>query len=451
MKRIFTLYVFFTLAAIALTAQTTYTVNSNTSYSANCNNCIFNIAASATLTINNNGTCNNCTFNGGNIKVQNDITCQPCSFAGNNIALANKSINPNSGTTSFTNVILTSTGNGGINANTPVDISNSTFTFTGNSVFFNNGGTLDISNSKLYFNGSSSFLANAGPVNLRNASTIVAGDGTLSSAAFIKMNGAVLNLYDAGSSIKLSNLNNYYFNWSAFNSVSNNKTYPTTYPSSASTLNCGGTGQHACGMWSSPTVYGPAGFNSSGVASTSSLLPVVLSNFTVARLDGRVTLGWTTAQEINAAYFGVERSADGGRWEQVAKVAANGNSAIPARYNYVDAGGAGTTTYYRLALVDYDGKKVYSDIKVLRQDLIQDISFYPNPATDNIKIALASNSSAVTVKLVSLGGQVIQEQRAGNNAAMIVMNVQQVPHGLYVLKLTEANGTEHTAKMMIAR
>lgn len=451
MKKISALLVVITLTFLNNSfAQTIYTVNSNSNYAANCTNCTFNIAAGVTLTINQAGTCNNCSFNGGNIAVHNTITCQPCSFNGNNITMSSQAINPNSQTTSFQNVILTATGNSSITANTHVTITNSTFTFNGSSFFNNNGGQLDISNSTLNFFGNSYFNANAGPVNLKNASKLVAGNGLSSSQAYIKMNGAVLNIYDAASSILLAGNSNYYFNWNSFNSISNNKSFTTTYPSAASTMNCGGAGQNACGMWSAPTVFGPATFNSTGVSNVSSLLPVVLTGFTASSTGNQVALAWITSQEVNAAYFNIERSTNGASWEKIGTVAAKGNTAVSTHYTFTDATFLNGVAYYRLVMIDLDGRKDYSEIKTIRASIVNGISFYPNPAVDNVNVALSGNAGAVTIKLANQAGQVLQERKTGVGTAMVTLNVQQYPRGMYILIASSADGSQQSTKLMIA-
>ena len=452
MKKISALFVVITLTLLNSSfAQSIYTINSNSNYSANCTNCTFNIAAGATLTISQAGTCNNCTFNGGNIAVQNTITCQPCSFSGNNITMTNQSINPNSQTTSFQNVVLTANGTASVTANTPVTITNSTFTFNDNGYFNNNGGQLDISGSTLTFSGNSYFIANAGPVNLKNASKLVAGNGVLSSQAYIKMNGPALNIYDAASSIVLANSNNYYFNWGNFNSLSNNKSFTTTYPSAASTMNCGGAGQNACAMWSAPTVYGPAGFNSAGVSKISSVLPVVLTSFTANSVNGQVALAWATSQEINAAYFDIERSANAAAsWEKIGSITAKGNTAIATRYTYTDAAPLNGLAYYRLVMVDLDGKKAYSDSKAVHGSLVNGISIYPNPAAANVNVLLKENAAAVTIKLLNQSGQTMQERKASTGTTLVTFNVQQYPAGVYVVMVSSADGSSQNSTLVIA-
>jgi len=453
MKQIFTFFAFFTLmVSVNAFAGTTYTVNSNANYSASCSNCTFNISTGVTLTLNSAGTCTNCTFNGGNISIAADVKCQPCSFNNDVITMGSNMLNPNSGTTSFSGVTFSVSGTGYINANTPVTITNSTFTFSNTSYFYNNGGQLDISGSTLKFNDNSYFFANAGPVNLKNKSYIIIGDGTLTSKAYIKMNGPALNVYDNSSAVILNNYNNYYYNYGSYNSISNNTSYATAYPNAASSLNCGGVGQNACANWGNPVVYGPATLSSTGVSGTATTLPVVLTDFSaLLTSNNEVALSWNTQEEMNSSYFEIERSIDGITWENVATIRAKGNSATVSNYSYTDITAVNGVAYYRLKMVDLDGQYMYSEVKVVRSTLVKGISFFPNPARDYVNVSLSQSSSDVTVQLINQAGQVLQERKASaGNATTVTMQVNQYAQGMYILRVVSTDGTQQSSKLVIA-
>src|SRR5882672_5447881 len=126
MKKICTLLLFvLMMLAYNSEAQTTYTVNSNTSwngtYPATCTSCTFNISTGVTLTIDKAITCATCTFNGGNISITQNVVCQPCAFSSNKITLTGKELKPNSSTSTFSSVTLSATGSADLLANTPVN------------------------------------------------------------------------------------------------------------------------------------------------------------------------------------------------------------------------------------------------------------------------------------------------------------------------------------------
>lgn len=119
-----------------------------------------------------------------------------------------------------------------------------------------------------------------------------------------------------------------------------------------------------------------AGIDNAGLEDTSpatitipftSTLPVVLSRF-VASVEGNHTrLEWTTDAQINFLQFEVERSPSGqGNFERVGTVMpvnANGG-----QYLFYDreAGRNLTSAYYRLKMVDRDGRFEYSRVALVR-------------------------------------------------------------------------------------
>jgi hypothetical protein len=312
----------------------------------------------------------------------------------------NTALNLQSSDASFSGVIITIAGTGSINATAPVNMSNSVFTFSNNSFFLNNGGALTLTKSVMYFYNNSYFLANAGPVNLKSISSLVAGNGSTSSNAYIKINGAQLDIYD-NSFITLANTNNYYFNWNSYSSISNNKTYTT----STNTMNCGRPGQNKC---SAPNVYGPASVNLSGIIS-GNVLPIVLSDFKASLINSQsVAISWTTQQEINSDHFTIERSGDSINWEAIGICNAKGNSSVISYYSFTDASPFNSINYYRLQMADMDGKTQSSNIiYVAIASIEKEAIIYPNPVTNlsfNLKVYTVE---PVIVNVFSMEGRMI--------------------------------------------
>lgn len=408
MKTIFTLIVIATITMVIGTceAQKTYTISaniswSNAAYPAYCSGCTFNISSGKTLTIDNkSATCANCLFNGGNIAITQNFTCQSCSFTSDSITMNNMTLNLQSSTTSFSGTNFTITGEGSVNATAPITISNSVFAFSGTTSFSNNGGALTLTKSIMYFYNNAFFLANVGPVNLKSTSSLVAGNGSTSSSAYVKVNGAQLNIYD-NSFITLANTNNYYFNWNSYSSLTNNKTYSTA----TNTMNCGHTGQNKC---SAPNVYGAATLNSSGIIS-GNVLPIILSDFTASISNNQtVDILWQTQQEMNADYFTIERSADGSNWQGISTIIAKGNSSTTSYYSYTDGAPLPGINYYRLQMVDLDGKNISSEVKHVEASSVeQPVSIYPNPFTGltfNLKVP---SSKPIVANVFSMEGRLI--------------------------------------------
>ncbi len=140
------------------------------------------------------------------------------------------------------------------------------------------------------------------------------------------------------------------------------------------------------------------------------VLPVTLLDFSVEEEADRVLLKWVTAVEFNSECFKVERSFDGMRYEEIARVEAAGTTSRTTYYEYEDMEVFGDrTVYYRLKQMDFDGSLFCSSVEVINLSAPpkQPITISPNP--------IASNE-CLYIKLGSL------EDRIYNNLRLVIYN-----------------------------
>jgi len=258
-------------------------------------------------------------------------------------------------------------------------------------------------------------------------------------------------VYD-NSDVELGNINNVYYNWSNYSASpakSTNANPSKSYSTSSSTMNCGGSGQHAC---SNPSLYGPASLTAAGVT-PGNPLPVLLSGFTaLSNSDGTNTLSWETQMEQNSSRMEIERSPDGGSWSTVGTVAAQGNSTSPTSYSYTDLSPLAGTNYYRLKMIDLDGSAVYSEVKVLKGTIVSHISFFPNPARDFVNVTLGVVTGTVTVRLINQAGVVLQEKKVESaSGTTVTFPLQQVASGFYILSVVSTDGVHENGKVLVNR
>lgn len=430
MKTFFTL-LFISISA-ALSAQTTYNVPVDVTWTGGsafpnpCYNCTFNVANGVTITLDADVTLQNSTVNGGRVVVNpgRKITLWTSGGLKNN----------------FTNTQVEFKTGAGITASAPLNISNSTWNFLGTSSMTTQQ-DFTLTNSTINFKGNSSYSGTGGPIDLKSNSHIVVGDGASSSAAFMFVNGPVVNIYDNASSIDLMNQYNYYFNWNTYNSISNNTTYTTTN----NNMNCGAGKPVAC---DAPKLYGPVRMNYAGF-SNPILLPVVLSDYNViSTTNNTVSINWTTQQEKSAAYFEIQRSANGSDWSVIGNQSAKGNSTISEHYNFNDASPLKGVGYYRLRMVDVDSKFSYSVVKAVRIDANNDVKVFPNPATDFVSVSFEKSGTGNKVQLLNQFGQVITEKTASSNT-VLTFSLSQYANGSYIIKVTNASGSEKSVKLLV--
>lgn len=115
-------------------------------------------------------------------------------------------------------------------------------------------------------------------------------------------------------------------------------------------------------------------------------LPVELLDFTATKLHHEILLEWSTATEVNNAYFEVERSADGLRFESMDVVKGEGNSISLKEYTYIDSSPLLGKNYYRLKQVDFDGSAEYSEFVAVNNLNRVRLNLYPNPTSKNLNL-----------------------------------------------------------------
>jgi len=171
------------------------------------------------------------------------------------------------------------------------------------------------------------------------------------------------------------------------------------------------------------------------LAGTGSVLPVSLLSFS-SYCDGElVRIQWKTASELNNDYFIIEKSEDGTNYSELIRVNGQGNSNTLSEYEYLDYNGNGTTFYYRLTQVDYDGKtKVYDPI-VSQCGLNTDLSFkVVNPAKNSIIILADQDlNQEIDIYLYDMGGKLLYTKSMGQNKRRWLIPAAQFEEGVYQL------------------
>jgi hypothetical protein len=117
-------------------------------------------------------------------------------------------------------------------------------------------------------------------------------------------------------------------------------------------------------------------------------LPLKLLEFTAQKAaDETVLLKWTTTTEINVSRYEVELAkgtADlqAGRFIKIGEVSASGNQTTVQHYSYTDKEpGKSAVRYYRLRMIDQDGKFTYSPVRSVVYSSAVMAQLYPNPST----------------------------------------------------------------------
>jgi Domain of unknown function (DUF4082) len=173
----------------------------------------------------------------------------------------------------------------------------------------------------------------------------------------------------------------------------------------------------------------------------STTLPVQLVQFIASKgNDGSTNLTWSTSQEVNAGYYDIERSGDQTGWAKIGSVKAKGNSSITTNYSYSDKLPLNGVGYYRLKMIDLDGKYVYSKTVTVTGDKnASPLVVYNNPFSDLIRLKVnVSRAQTLTMTVSDMMGKTYIQQSYKAQAGDNLVNLQPAViggSGMYILRI----------------
>lgn len=176
-------------------------------------------------------------------------------------------------------------------------------------------------------------------------------------------------------------------------------------------------------------------------------MPVTLTKFTASKENNSAILTWTTTSETRSDRFEVQHNIDGKSWKLLGTVAARGESTNVISYQYVHADPLiEQENLYRLKMIDIDGTFAYSHINSLIFKKDTTLSIFPNPALETLTIKTADWKNVENIKLVDNRGILVY-----NSSSIPVKNIdiRKFNTGLYVLKVTNTDGSFVTRKIVI--
>jgi phage-related tail fiber protein len=177
------------------------------------------------------------------------------------------------------------------------------------------------------------------------------------------------------------------------------------------------------------------------------ILAIRLESFTGQLIDhgAAVLLQWTTAIQEDNAYFEVERSSGGSDHTALGRVAGCGTCNSRQQYSFKDLQPLTGKNYYRLKIVDKDGKAEYSKwISIHKNDGGRSLVMYPTMTAGPVE-AFYDNAGAtrpIRVSIYNTAGKAVQQRQGvlvnGSNQLHVDLSAQAA--GLYYIQITEKNG-----------
>jgi hypothetical protein len=183
------------------------------------------------------------------------------------------------------------------------------------------------------------------------------------------------------------------------------------------------------------------------------ILPVKLLNFTARLANEKVWLAWSASQEQNVSHYCIESSYDNKNYTQAALLFPAEEVVAVNNYSYKDPikNAAAPVIYYRLKMVDKDGRFKYSKTKFVRLGNGDDnakITAYPNPVVNELHISVPQNwqNKIVIGQLLNTNGSIIKTFSIQQSA---IIGMSDVPTGTYYIRVV--NGKEISTRPIVKK
>ncbi len=159
-------------------------------------------------------------------------------------------------------------------------------------------------------------------------------------------------------------------------------------------------------------------------------LPVSVLSFNAALNNKIVNLDWSTANEVNAGSFELERSVNGKDFGRISTVSAK--NAMLNNYNFVDERAVAGTNYYRLKVIDKDGSFKYSQIVSVKAKS-EGVSVFPNPVKGNLTVQHEAAVKGATISVIDFAGKQVASVNVQSGATQTNLDASKFTAGSYMV------------------
>lgn len=171
--------------------------------------------------------------------------------------------------------------------------------------------------------------------------------------------------------------------------------------------------------------------NPGGNCNNATPLPVAFKYFDVQSINNVSKITFVTASETNNDYFSIERSVDGRIFERLDDIKGAGSTTDEHQYTFIDDDPLPGINYYRVRQTDFDGRYNFSQVKVVRHHIKDNIVVSPSSTDGDISIATDIDDYRVAV-YNSAGEQVAA---FANLSGHQWINIQTLRPGLYFIQV----------------
>jgi acid phosphatase type 7 len=173
------------------------------------------------------------------------------------------------------------------------------------------------------------------------------------------------------------------------------------------------------------------------------VVPVNILGYTVSYNNNKVDIKWQTTQEINCKEYLLEKSNDGVNFYFFKALPANGFTNQSKKYDAIDFSPNTGANYYRLSVIDNDGRKEIVAVKKVIAGKQSVFSYTAIPISeDQIQLIINDPSSqSFVMSLYDISGKKVMTKKVARNSYL------ELEAGFYFIKLINEAGEIITGKI----
>ena len=168
--------------------------------------------------------------------------------------------------------------------------------------------------------------------------------------------------------------------------------------------------------------------------SPAGVLPLTLLTFIANKSGDNVALNWKTASEINVSRIEIEYSSDSRSWSAIGSVTAQNNNSNA--YNFVHTTPVNGNNYYRLKMIDRDGKFVLSEVRMVVFDAgnANKMVLVPNPSNTFATLYIPIAAENRFIKIYNAIGSMVRQFKVDAGASQLRINTSNLAAGIYTIR-----------------
>ena len=199
-------------------------------------------------------------------------------------------------------------------------------------------------------------------------------------------------------------------------------------------------------------------------AANNVVIPLTLSHFKAKRYNRTSSyLSWDSEDEVNFDRFEIERSTGFNDWEYAGTVRGSSKDRGTKSYSFIDKDVYNSlgyqAFYYRLKMIDLDGRYVYSGSRVVEfdnGDKTPNLQVFPNPASDKVYFTLVGidKDSEINIDIYDNTGRLVMNKSLTyqvNKNILIDNAKERLKAGIYNVIISDNNKNRFFKKLVLTR